>query len=97
MSDEQAQAEERPCLHCLIVDLIEDFFEEYPAPSNEAGVFDTDEVIMAVAKTVAEMTCKGDAAERRKMIEHLTREITTYDEEFREQDAMGIPGSDARH
>lgn len=29
MSDEQKNNEERPCLHCLIVELIDDFFEEY--------------------------------------------------------------------
>jgi hypothetical protein len=95
MPDEQA--EERPCLHCLIVDLIEDFFEEYPAEGEEPGAFDTDEVVMAVAKTVAEMTCKADAATRQTLIEHLTRQIMSYDAEFREQDAMGVPGSDARH
>jgi hypothetical protein len=31
------------------------------------------------------------------MIEQLMRKITTYDAEFREQDAMGTPGSGARH
>ena len=31
------------------------------------------------------------------MIEQLMREIMNYDAEFREQEAMGTAGSDARH
>jgi len=31
------------------------------------------------------------------MIEQLMREIMNYDAEFRQQEAMGAPGSDARH
>jgi hypothetical protein len=97
MSDDQGQSEERPCLHCLIVDLIEDFFAEYPAAADESEMPDTDEVITAVAKVVAEMTCGRDAAARQSTIEQLMREIMNYDAEFREQDAMGTAGSDARH
>ena len=97
MSDDQSQPEERPCLHCLIVDLVEDFFAEYPAAPDESGTLDTDEIITAVAKTVAELTCSSDAAARQNIIEQLMREIMNYDAEFREQDAMGTAGSDARH
>ena len=97
MTDDQDQSEERPCLHCLIVDLIDEFFAEYPAAPDDTATLDTDEVISAVAKTVAELTCSRDAAVRQTMIEKLMREITTYDAEFREQDAMGTPGSGARH
>jgi len=97
MPDDQDQSQERPCLHCLIVDLIDDFFAEYSAAPDEGATLDTDEVISAVAKTVAELTCSRDAAVRQTMIEQLMREIMTYDAEFREQDAMGIPGSGARH
>jgi hypothetical protein len=97
MSDDEEQAEERPCLHCLIVDLVEDFFAEYPGPSGQSGTLDSDEVLTAVAKTVAELTCSHDTATRATMIEQLTREIMNYDTEFREQDAMGVAGSDARH
>jgi hypothetical protein len=97
MSDDQDQAEERPCLHCLIVDLIEDFFAEYPAAADEAAAADPDEVITAVAKTVAELTCNRDAAARQTMIERLMQEIMQYDAEFREQDAMGVPATGARH
>ena len=31
------------------------------------------------------------------MIEQLMREIMTYDAEYRQQDALGTAGSDARH
>ena len=30
MSEERGD-QERPCLHCMIVELIDDFFAEYPA------------------------------------------------------------------
>ena len=95
--DDQDQTEERPCLHCLIADLIDDFYAEYPAVAGEADTLDTDEVLTAVAKTVAELTCGQDAAVRRDMIERLMREIMDYDAEFREQEAMGTAASDARH
>jgi hypothetical protein len=97
MSDNQEANEERPCLHCLIVELIDDFFAEYPVATGDLNTIDTDEVITAVAKTVAELTSSQDRALRQNMIEHLMREIMNYDAEFRKQEAMGAPGSDARH
>jgi hypothetical protein len=42
--------EERPCLHRMMVELIDDFFTEYPATSGEPDAIDTDEVITAVAQ-----------------------------------------------
>ena len=50
MSEAQ-DTEERPCLHCMMVELIENFFAEYPAASGEPDTIDTDEVIIALAKT----------------------------------------------
>jgi hypothetical protein len=97
MSDEQEANEERPCLHCQIVELIDDFFAEYPVATGEPNTLDTDEVITAVAKTVAELTSSQDGAIRQNMIEQLTHEIMNYDAEFREQDAMGTDRSHARH
>ncbi len=97
MSDDQEASEERPCLHCLIVELIEDFFAEYPAERDDPNAIDSDEVIIAVAKTMAELTSSQDAAVRQNMIEQLMREIMNYDAEFREQDAMGADRSHARH
>jgi len=97
MSDNQDVKEERPCLHCLIVELIDDFSAEYPAASGEPDTIDTDEVITAVAKVVAELTCSQEGAVRQSMIEQLMHEIMNYDAEFRQQDAMGTDRSHARH
>jgi uncharacterized protein YfeS len=97
MSDNQDTNEERPCLHCLIVELIDNFFAEYPVAVGEPDTIDTDEVIVAVAKTVAELTSSQDSVVRQNMIEQLKREILQYDAEFREQDAMGTDRSLARH
>ena len=52
--------EERPCLHCMMVELIGDFFAENPATSGEPDTIDTDEVIIALAKTVADLTCSPE-------------------------------------
>jgi hypothetical protein len=97
MSDDQVEDEERPCLHCLMVEVIDNFFAEYPAATGERDTVDTDEVIIAVAKTVAELTCSQDSSVRQAMIEQLMREIMNYDAEFRKDDAMGAAASDARH
>jgi hypothetical protein len=97
MSEDREVDEERPCLHCLIVEMIDDFFAEYPATTSEPNTIDTDEVITAVAKTVAELTSSQDAAVRQNMIEQLMREIMSYDAEFRKQEAIGTDRSHARH
>jgi hypothetical protein len=97
MSDNQNENEERPCLHCLIVELIDNFFAEYPVSNDEPDAMDTNEVTTALAKTMAELTCGLDEAGRQTMIEQLMREIMTYDAEYRQQDALGAAGSDARH
>jgi len=97
MSDDQNEDEERPCLHCLIVEAIDNFFAEYPVSTDEPDTIDTQEVITAVAKTVAELTYSQDAAGRQNMIEQLMREIMNYDAEYRQQDELGRAGSDARH
>ena len=56
MSDDQEANEERPCLRCQIVELIDNFFAENPVAAGEPETIDTDEVVTAVAKTVAELT-----------------------------------------
>jgi hypothetical protein len=89
--------QERPCLHCMMVELIDDFFAEYPAASGEPDVIDTDEVVTAIAKTVAELTCGQDGTIRHQLIEQLMREIIDYDAEFRREAGTGAIGSDARH
>jgi hypothetical protein len=81
----------------MIVELIDDFFAEYPATTGEPGTLDTDEVITAIAKTVAELTCSQDGVIRQQLIERLMSEIMNYDAEFRRDDGTGAIGSAARH
>jgi len=81
----------------MMVELIEEFFAENPATSGEPDTIDTDEVIIALAKTVADLTCGQDSTVRQQIIETLMHEITEYDAEFRREDASGAVGSAARH
>jgi hypothetical protein len=99
MTEEQVDRE-RPCLHCLIVDLIDDFFAEYSPTARGSDKVDTDEadeLIDAIAKTVAELTSRQDGVIRQHLIQQLMREIMDYDAEFRREDAAGTIGSHARH
>jgi hypothetical protein len=97
---ENREDQERPCLHCLIVELIDDYFAEYPATSGVSDNVDTgeaDEVIVAIAKTVAELTSQQDGIIRQQLIKQLMHEIMNYDTEFRREDSAGAMGSHARH
>jgi hypothetical protein len=94
---ESRDDQERPCLHCIMVELIDDFFAEYPATTGEPDTIGTDEVIAAIAKTVAELTSSQDGTIRQQLIEQLMREIMNYDAEFRRDAETGAIGSDARH
>ena len=98
MSREQ-EDQERPCLHCMIVELIDDFFADYPATAGTDSVdtAEADEVIDAIAKTVAELTSQQDGVIRQHVIEQLMRQIMHYDAEFRREDAAGAIASHARH
>ena len=92
--------QERPCLHCLMVELIDDFLEEHPATPGGSDTADTDEVdevVVAIAKTFAELTSRQDGVVRQQLIEQLMREIMNYDAEFRRDDATGASSSHARH
>jgi hypothetical protein len=56
--------QERPCLHCVMVELIDDFFAEYPpAPggSDKVDTEEVDEIIETVAKIAAEPTPRRPA------------------------------------
>ena len=81
----------------MIVETIDNFFADYPVSEDEPGAIDTGETVTAVAKVVAEMTCGMEDADRQQMIEQLTREVLSYDAEFRQQDQLGTAASDARH
>ena len=76
------------------------FFIGVPSSAKCFRQVDTgeaDEVIVAVAKTVAELTSRQDGAIRQHLIEHLMREIMKYDDEFRQEDAADAVGSHSRH
>src|SRR5262245_14552097 len=97
---EKRPTDERPCLHCMMVELIDDFFAEYPptAGSDNVDTGEADEVIDAIAKTVAELTSQQDGVIRQQVIEHLMQQIMHYDGEFRREDAAGCAAaSHARH
>ena len=96
---EKREDQERPCLHCMMVGLIDDFFAEYPATagSDKVDTAEADEVIDAIAKTVAELTSQQDGTIRRQLIEDLMHAIVNYDAEFRGEDPASTIGSHARH
>ncbi len=62
-----------------------------------AGQTKSIQVIVAIAKTVAELTSRQDGVIRQQLIEQLMREIMNYDAEFRREDAAKAIGSHARH
>ena len=98
MSREQ-EDQERPCLHCMMVELIDDFFAEYPATegSDKVDTAEADEVIDAIAKTVAELTSQQDGLIRQQVIEQLMQQIMHYDDEFRREEATSAVGSGVKH
>jgi hypothetical protein len=95
---EDRDDQERPCLHCMMVELIDDFLAENPttAGSDKVDTSEADEVIDAIAKTVAELTSQQDGVIRQQVIEHLMRQITQYDAEFRGEEATSAV-SHAKH
>ena len=96
---EKEERHERPCLHCMMVELIDDFFAKYPATadSDKVDADEADEVIDAIAKTVAELTRQQDEVIRQHVIEQLMRQIMHYDGEFRREEATSAVSSNAMH
>jgi hypothetical protein len=92
MTDTAEPKDERPCLHCLIADTIDEFYAEYGSANGEKDSMDMDEIISALGKTVAEMTYGSDAALRQRVVEDLMREISRFEAEY-----ANSPGSDMRH
>jgi hypothetical protein len=95
----EREDQERPCLHCMMVELIDDFFAEYPATagSDKVDTEEADEVIDAIAKTTAELTSQQDGFIRQQVIEQLMRQIMHYDAEFHREEATAAVGSHAKH
>jgi hypothetical protein len=68
----------------MMVELIDDFFAENPATagSDKVDTAEADEIIDAIAKTVAELTSQRDGVIRQQVIEELMRKIMHYDGGF---------------
>jgi hypothetical protein len=64
--------------------------------SDKVDTGEADEVIIAIAKTIEELTSRQDGAIRQQSIEDLMPEIMHYDAEFRREDAAVAIGSNAR-
>jgi hypothetical protein len=97
LSDNSEADDQRPCLHCLIGDLIDEFYEQYGSLAGEAETVDVSEVMSALAKVVAEMTFGSDAALRERMLKDFADEVSKFEGEFREGEATSAPSSGARH
>jgi len=81
----------------LLVDTIDNFFADYPVSEDEPNAIDSDEIVTALAKVVAEMTCSMEGADRQQLIERLMQDVMEYDAEFRQQDQLGTAASGSRH
>lgn len=97
MSQTAPSNDERPCLHCLIGDLIDEFYEEFGTSAGEADMIDTGELLSALAKTFAEFTYDYDAAQRQRLLQDFISEVAKFEAEFQEAKINEAPGSDARH
>ena len=83
----------------MMVELIDDFLAENPSTvgSDKVDTGEADEVIDAIAKTVAELTSQQDGVIRQQVIEELMQQIMHYDGEFRREEATSVAGSHAKH
>jgi len=57
------------------------------AGSDKDDTDEADEVIDAIAKTVAQLTSQQDTVIRQQLIEHMMRQMMHYDGEFRREEA----------
>jgi hypothetical protein len=47
---EERDDQGRPCLHCMMIEVIDDYFAEYSATTGEPDTIDTDEVVYAPSR-----------------------------------------------
>ena len=80
-----------------MVELIDDFYILQPPSPTKSTEEEADEVIGAIAKTVAELTSRQDGVVRQQVIEQLMQQIMHYDGEFRQEEASSAVGSHAKH
>ena len=67
------------------------------AGSDKVDTAEADEVIDAIAKTVAELTSQQDGVIRQQVIEQLMRQIMHYDGDFRREETTSAVSSHAKH
>jgi hypothetical protein len=87
MSDTEGSNDERPCLHCLIGETIEDFYADHGCLSGETEAIDVAEVISALGKVVAELI-SAEPSSRQPIIDDLRSEISRFEAE----NASGLSG-----
>jgi hypothetical protein len=82
-----------------MVEVIDDFFAEHPATagSDTVDTGEADEVIDAIAKTVAELTSQQDGVIRQQVIEQLMQQIMHYDGEFHREEASSTVAAHSKH
>ena len=97
MSQTSEPNDERPCLHCLIGDLIDDFYGEFGSLTGKPDTIATGEILSALAKTIAELTFESDTAQRQRIMEDFMSEVSKFEAEFREAKLNDISPSDVRH
>jgi hypothetical protein len=90
MSENPGSSKERPCLHCLIGDVIDEYYAEYGTEGGETEVIDMDETMAALAKTVADLTYGSDAAERQRIKDDLLRDIAEFEAEYEKEPGPGL-------
>jgi hypothetical protein len=90
MSENPESSNERPCLHCLIGDLIDEYYAEYGTATGETDVIDMDEAISALAKTIADLTYGSDAAARQRIKDDLIRDIAEFEAEYEKEPGPGL-------
>jgi hypothetical protein len=90
MSENPESSNERPCLHCLIGDLIDEYYAEYGTATGETDVIDMDEAISALAKTIADLTYGSDAAARQRIKDDLMRDIAEFEAEYEKEPGPGL-------
>jgi hypothetical protein len=87
MSDTEGSNDERPCLHCLIGETIQDYYADYGCLSGQEDAIDVGEIISALGKVVAELI-SAEPAMSGAVIECLKSEISRFEAE----DASGLSG-----
>jgi hypothetical protein len=90
MSENPESSNERPCLHCLIGDLIDEYYAEYGTSTGETDVIDIDETISALAKTIADLTYGSDIAARQRVKDDLIRDIAEFEAEYEKEPGPGL-------